>query len=109
MALKLIQVTTDLYRSYQLCPKFSKKIIYDQLYDYLNENNLLTPCQSAFRSFHSTLTALLEATNDWSVNIHNGLLNAAFFMNLRKAVDTTDHEIIPLKLKKYGVDLGTVV
>ena len=57
------------YRPISVIPTVSKiyeKIIYDQLYDYLNTYNLLTHCQSGFRSFHSTLTALLEATNDWS-------------------------------------------
>ena len=54
------------YRPISVIPTVSKiyeKIIYDQLYAYLNVNNLLTYCQSGFRSFHSTLTALLEATN----------------------------------------------
>ena len=42
---------------------------------YLDSNKLLLGCQSGFRSLHSTLKALLEATDAWSVNIDNGLLN----------------------------------
>ena len=45
-------------------------------------------------SLHSTLTALLEATNAWSVNITNGLLNGVIFIDLTKAFDTIDQEII---------------
>ena len=41
--------------------KIFETIIFDQLYNYLNVNDLLTSCQSGFRSLHSTLTALLEA------------------------------------------------
>ena len=53
---------------------------------------------------HSTLTALLETTNNWSINIDNGLLNGVLFIDLKKAFDTIDHEIILRKLAKYGVD-----
>ena len=76
------------YRPISVIPTVSKiyeKIIYNQLYDYLNTYNLLTHCQSGFRSFHSTLTALLEATNDWSVNIDNGMLNGVVFIDLKKS------------------------
>ena len=58
-----------------------EKIVYDQLYNY-RENKLLTNCQSGFRSLHSTLTALIETTNNWSVNIDDGLLNGVVFMCL---------------------------
>ena len=59
---------------------------------------------SSFRSTHSTLTALLEITNNWSINIDNGLLNGVLFIDLKKAFDTIDHEIILRKLANYGVD-----
>ena len=53
---------------------------------------------------HSTLTALLETTNNWSINIDYGLLNGVLFIDLKKAFDTIDHEIILRKLANYGVD-----
>ena len=46
--------------------KVFERIIYDQLYHYLNENNLLSRYQSGFRSLHFTVTALIEATDNWS-------------------------------------------
>ena len=84
--------------------KVFEKIVYNQLYHYLNENKLLLSCQLGFRSLHSTLTALLEATNDWSVNIDNGLLNGVVFIDLTKAFDTIDHEIILRKMSFLGFD-----
>ena len=91
-------VKSDLnnYRPISVIPVVSKvfeKNVYDQLYQYLNYNKLLSSCQSGFRSLHNTLTALLEATNSWSVNIDNGFLNGVVFIDLKKAFDTIDHEL----------------
>ena len=62
-----------------------------------------------FLSLHSTLTALLEATNSWSVNIDNGFLNGVVFIDrLKKAFDTIDHEIILRKLSYFGADQATI-
>ncbi|CAB4039969.1 Hypothetical predicted protein, partial [Paramuricea clavata] len=95
------------YRPISIIPcvaKIFEKIIFDQLHGYLDSNNLLNKCQSGFRPFHSTLTALLEATSDWSMNIDNGLINGVVFIDLKKAFDTIDHQIILQKLKNYGID-----
>ena len=62
--------------------KVFEKIVYSQLYHYLNDNKLLLSCQSGFHSVHSTLTALLVVTNDRSVDIDNGLSNAVVFIDL---------------------------
>ena len=77
-----------------LVSKIFKKIIYRQLYDYLQDKSLLNTYQSGFRSMHSTLTVLLETTNNWSINIDNGLLNGVLFIDLKKAFNTIDHEIM---------------
>ncbi len=39
--------------------KFVEKILYEQLYDYLVTNNLLSHHQFGFRRFHSTASVLL--------------------------------------------------
>ena len=64
---------------------------------------MLNNCPSGFRGLHSTVTALLEATNEWAYNIDSGKVNAVMFLDLKEAFDTVDHEILLGKLKVYRV------
>ena len=81
-----------------------ERIIYDQFFKNLNDNDLLVNCQSGFRSLHNTVTSLLEAFNSWSVNIDNGLINGVIFIDLKTAFDTIDHKFLLQKLASYGID-----
>ena len=83
--------------------KIFEKIAYGQLYEYQWLQSL-ERISSGFRSLHSTLTALLEATNSWLVNIDNGLVNGVVFIDLKKAFGTLDHKIMLQKLGNCGVD-----
>ena len=97
---------TDNYRPISIIPVVAKvfeRIIYNQLSLFFCENRLLNNCQSGFRGLHSTVTALLEATNEWAYNIDSGKINAVMFLDLKKAIATVDHEILLGKLKLYGV------
>ena len=85
------------------------RTVYDQFYSCLTSNNLLSNYQSGFRASYSTVTALLESTNNWCVNIDKGLLNGVIFIDLKKAFDTIDHEILIHKLKWCGRQCVIVV
>ncbi len=96
----------DNYRPISIVPVVAKvfeRIIYDQLYTFISESKLLTNYQSGFRGLHSTVTTLLEATNEWAYNIDSGNVNAVMFLDLKKEFNTVDHEILLNKLNAYGI------
>ena len=90
------------YRPISVLPVLSRlfeKLVFNQLYQYLNENSLLSPGQFGFRALHSTTTALLEFTDDCYSCLDQGKYVGVVFVDLKKAFDT-----IPLqKLELYGI------
>ena len=70
------------YRPISVIPvvaKIFERVVCDQLYHYLTENCILSRYQSGLRSLYSTVTALLEATDSWAMNIDRGFVNAVVF------------------------------
>ena len=49
--------------------KAFERIVYDQLYNFLNSEKSISKQQSGFRSLHSTVTAHLEATDSWVFDV----------------------------------------
>ena len=88
--------------------KIFERIVYDQLYSYLNEYQLLSEYQSGFRPYHSITTALLDATTSWLNNMDQGRLNLVVFLDFAKAFDTVNQEILINKLRTYGVRSGSL-
>ena len=73
-----------------------EKLIHEQLFSYFND--YLHKKQADFRPKYSTQTALLDTSNQWLPIIDKGDYNLAVFLDLRKAFDTVNHNLLLKKL-----------
>ena len=95
------------YRPVSLLPVISKvleRAIFEQMIQYLEENNLLHPSHHGFRSNHSTVTALIEMYDQWVEAFEDDKLSAVVMLDLSAAFDVVDHEILIQKLEIYGFE-----
>ena len=65
-----------------------------QIVCHLDDNNLGDPYQSAYKSGHSTETALLHIKNDIHVSLSKGMPTALVLLDLSAAFDTIDHTVL---------------
>ena len=89
--------------------KVIEKVVASRLLDHMVGNDLLEPFQSAYRSGHSTETALLRVHNDIVNAVDQGKGVCLILLDLSAAFDTVDHDILLDFLKNHiGLD-GSVL
>ena len=94
------------YRPILLLPFFSKileRLMYNRLYNFLTEHNILSMNQFGFRKNYSTFLALMDLVDSISKNIDEGNYSIGIFLDLSKAFDTINHTILLDKLCRYGI------
>ena len=74
--------------------KILERIMYNRVYNYLNDNNFLFHKQFGFRKGHSTEHALIELINSIYDSFNQNKYTLGVFIDLSKAFDTVDHNIL---------------
>ena len=94
------------YRPISILPCFSKmleRIMYNRLYKYLTKNNLLYCEQFRFQKGYSPEHAILQVVEQVNQSFDRNEFTLGVFVDLSKAFDTVDHQILFKKLEYYGI------
>ena len=85
--------------------KLLERAVIKQLVEHMEQHNLFVPIQSAYRSKHSTETALLKIVNDILMALDTSKGVILVLLDLSAAFDTIDHEILVSRLQtRIGIE-----
>ena len=94
------------YRPVSILPilsKFLDRVIYNRLLSYLDRLKILCDNQYGFRKNHSTSFALVDLYDKISDAIDSKETSVGIFVDLSKAFDTVNHDILFDNLEYYGI------
>ena len=97
---------TGNYRPISTLSPFSKvfeRLIYNQLNNFLEKNNISYQYQFGFRKGYSTEQAILEITDSLKKALDKKMVTCGLFLDFSKAFDTVNHDILLSKLYHYVV------
>ena len=85
------------------CGKIFECILYNFLFNFLNQNDLISPAQSSFKPGDSCINQLLSITHEIYHSVDEGYEIRGVFLDISKTVDKVWHEGLVFKLKQNGI------
>ena len=83
--------------------KLLEKIVYKRTYEFLNSSGQIFDSQYSFRSQHSCEHAIQELVGNVLKGFEYKSFTLSIFLDLSKAFDTIPHNVLFVKLEKYGI------
>ena len=99
------EVSVKNYRPITVCSNISKileKVVRDRVIEYLKRIKLLNNSQFGFRAKHSTNHAIINLTETTLDGLESNLKVGGIFLDIAKAFDTVNFDILLTKLEHYG-------
>lgn len=83
--------------------KIMEQLLANRMSSFFEKHKIIYHMQYGFRSGSSTSNALCELVESLYTSIEKKKMIGAVFIDLKKAFDTLDHEILLSKLAAYGI------
>ena len=83
--------------------KMFEKLVHTRLNSFFVKHNLFSERQFGFRKMHSTSQTSIALTETIRKNLDSGKFSCGVFIDLQKAFDTVDINILLRKLEFYGI------
>ena len=83
--------------------KLQEKIVYKRVYQFLEKIEQIFPSQYGFRTSHSCENAVSELLSTIIKGKEQSLCTVSLFLDLSKAFDSLEHEMMLKKLESYGI------
>ena len=77
--------------------------MYNRIDNFFSKKNIIYPLQFGFRQQYSTFHALISVTKDIRKNLDEANIGCGIFVDLQKAFDTVEYDILFSKLQHYGI------
>jgi hypothetical protein len=83
--------------------KILEEIVKYQLEEFLENCNIIVNNQSGFRKKHSCESVINDVLYDWKSSLENKLVTIAVFLDLKRAFETVNRQLLFRKMMMYGI------